>query len=57
MPVKLFGNITQQLFKRIEGSEKTLNVSDLMMRCTLEAIGKAGFGKILIVKVEPEKKK
>ncbi|GAA5801590.1 hypothetical protein HPULCUR_007038 [Helicostylum pulchrum] len=44
MPVKLFGNITQQLFKRIEGSEKTLDVSDLMMRCTLEAIGKAGFG-------------
>ncbi|KAG2229948.1 hypothetical protein INT48_003493 [Thamnidium elegans] len=44
MPVKLFGNITQQLFKRIEGSEKTLDVSDLMTRCTLEAIGKAGFG-------------
>ncbi|KAI8054831.1 cytochrome P450 [Thamnidium elegans] len=43
MPVKLFGNITQQLFKRIEGSEKTLDVSDLMTRCTLEAIGKAGF--------------
>ncbi|GAA5814314.1 hypothetical protein MFLAVUS_007808 [Mucor flavus] len=44
MPVKLFGNITQQLFKRIDGSEKTLDVSDLMTRCTLEAIGKAGFG-------------
>ncbi|GAA5814312.1 hypothetical protein MFLAVUS_007806 [Mucor flavus] len=44
MPVKLFGNITQQLFETMDTMDQTVNVSDMMIRCTLEAIGKAGFG-------------
>jgi hypothetical protein len=47
MPVKLFGGIAQQLFRRIGESEEALEVSDLMTRCALEAIGKAGFGMVL----------
>lgn len=45
MPVKLFGKLTQELFKSMETMGDTVNVSDLMERWTLDAIGKAGFGK------------
>lgn len=44
MPMKLFGRLTQELFKAIESMGEVVNVSDLMQRLTLEAIGKAGFG-------------
>nr|BDB32844.1 cytochrome P450 monooxygenase [Thamnidium elegans] len=44
MPVKLFGQLTQELFLTIEKLGSTVDVSDLMMRCTLDAIGRAGFG-------------
>jgi cytochrome P450 len=48
MPVKLFGDLTQQLFKTMEetmSADGTVEVTELMFRSTLEAIGKAGFGK------------
>ncbi|KAI9360255.1 cytochrome P450 [Pilaira anomala] len=44
MPVKLFGKLTQEMFKAMETMETTINVSDMMERWTLEAIGRAGFG-------------
>lgn len=43
-PVKLFGKLTQDMFKAMETMDTTVNVSDLMERWTLEAIGRAGFG-------------
>lgn len=46
MPVKLFGKITQQLFETMDTMNETINVSDMMIRCTLEAIGNAGSDKI-----------
>lgn len=46
MPVKLFGELTQQLFQQMEKAPgDTVEVTELMFRWTLEAIGKAGFGK------------
>ncbi|GAA5801593.1 hypothetical protein HPULCUR_007041 [Helicostylum pulchrum] len=44
MPMKLFGQLTQELFATIQVLGGTVDVSDLMMRCTLDAIGRAGFG-------------
>lgn len=44
MPVKLFGDLTLEMFKVMEASSEVVNVSDLMERWTLEAIGRAGFG-------------
>lgn len=43
-PVKLFGRLTQELFEVMDTMDETVNVSDLMERWTLDAIGKAGFG-------------
>ncbi|CAO3639437.1 unnamed protein product [Mucor hiemalis] len=43
MPVKLFGKLTQEMFRSMETMNETINVSDLMERWTLDAIGKAGF--------------
>lgn len=45
MPVKMFGNLTQQLFEVMETMDDTVDAADLMERWTLDAIGKAGFGK------------
>lgn len=45
MPVKLFGELTVELFKVMENMDETINVSNMMERWTLEVIGKAGFGK------------
>lgn len=45
MPVKLFGQLTQEMFKSMESKGEVYNVSDLMERWTLDAIGIAGFGK------------
>lgn len=45
MPIKLFGKLTQDLFKVMDTMDETVDVSDLMLRWTLEAIGKAGFGR------------
>lgn len=44
MPVKLFGKLTQEMFKVMETIKATINISDLMECWTLEAIGRAGFG-------------
>lgn len=44
MPVKLFGKLTQEMFRSMETMNETINVTDLMERWTLDAIGKAGFG-------------
>ncbi|KAI8380389.1 cytochrome P-450 cyp509A1 [Blakeslea trispora] len=45
MPVKLFGELTSGLFEVIEKDGKSIvDVSDLLERWTLQAIGKAGFG-------------
>lgn len=46
LPVKLFGHLTQELFKIMDDMDETVDVSDLMERWTLYAIGKAGFGKL-----------
>lgn len=43
MPVHMFGKLTQDLFKEMENMDSTVEVTDLMERWTLEAIGKAGF--------------
>lgn len=45
MPVKIFGEITLDLFKTIDSMSQPVEVFDLMTRCALEAIGKAGFGE------------
>lgn len=45
MPVKLFGQLTQEMFVAMESMDEIINVTDLMQRWTLDAIGKAGFGK------------
>lgn len=47
MPVKLFGKLVQDMFVVMETLENSVDVSDLMQRWTLDAIGKAGFGKVL----------
>ncbi|KAI8059778.1 cytochrome P-450 cyp509A1 [Thamnidium elegans] len=44
MPIKLFGKLAQELFKTMDSDNQVYNVSDLMERWTLDAIGKAGFG-------------
>ncbi|KAI7899442.1 cytochrome P450 [Cokeromyces recurvatus] len=44
MPVKLFGKLTVDLFKVVDDMPETVEVTDLMERWTLDAIGKAGFG-------------
>ncbi|GAA5801588.1 hypothetical protein HPULCUR_007036 [Helicostylum pulchrum] len=43
MPVKLFGQLTQEMFKSMENKGKIFNASDLTERWTLDAIGIAGF--------------
>jgi cholesterol 24(S)-hydroxylase len=45
MPVEMFGKLTQKMFGVMDTMEKTVDVVDLMERWTLDAIGKAGFGK------------
>lgn len=45
MSVKLFGNLTQEMFRSMENKGNIFNVSDLMERWTLDVIGRAGFGK------------
>ncbi|RUS12782.1 cytochrome P450, partial [Endogone sp. FLAS-F59071] len=44
MPVKLFGDLTQVLFKRLEAEGNRIDVHDYMQRFTLDVIGMAGFG-------------
>lgn len=49
MPVKVFGKLTVDMFKTMERMETDIiEVTDLMTRWTLDAIGKAGFGLCLI---------
>ncbi|KAI8647570.1 cytochrome P450, partial [Parasitella parasitica] len=43
-PIQLFGRMTQDLFTKMEALDETIDISDLMQRWTLDAIGKAGFG-------------
>ena len=43
-PIQLFGKLTQDLFSKMDKMAETVDVTDLMERWTLEAIGKAGFG-------------
>lgn len=45
MPVKLFGKLTQDMFKVMDDMGETIVITDLLERWTLDAIGKAGFGK------------
>lgn len=46
-PIQLFGKLTQELFEQMELWDSTVDVSNMMERWTLEAIGKAGFGKCI----------
>ncbi|KAG2213089.1 hypothetical protein INT47_011238 [Mucor saturninus] len=43
MPVKMFGKLTQDMINVIDSMEETVDISNLLHRWTLEAIGKAGF--------------
>jgi hypothetical protein len=45
MPVHMFGKLTQDLLHEMDKMGPVLEVNDLMKRWTLDAIGKAGFGK------------
>lgn len=46
VPIKLFGRLTVDMFNAIEKSNSSMvDISDLMSRWTLDAIGNAGFGK------------
>lgn len=49
MPVNLFGKLTQDMFKMIDALGETVSMSELLNRWTLDAIGKAGFGKERII--------
>lgn len=53
MPVQLFGHLTQDLFKVIQENEP-VNVSRLLQRWTLDAIGAAGFGFNFNAITQPE---
>lgn len=44
MPVKLFGNLALELFKSMDTMDGNIEITDLMERFTLDAIGNAGFG-------------
>ncbi|KAI7883813.1 cytochrome P450 [Mucor mucedo] len=44
MPVRLFGELTIEMFKVMETMGETINFSNLTERWTLDALGKAGFG-------------
>jgi cytochrome P450 len=46
-PIQLFGKLTQDLFLKMDTMAETVEVTDLMERWTLDAIGKAGFGEFL----------
>lgn len=48
MPVKLFGELAQEMFLAMENMGETINVSNLIRRYTLDVIGKGGFGKVYI---------
>lgn len=48
MPVKLFGALALDVFDIINANP-TVEFTDLMRRFTLEAIGRAGFGKPLFM--------
>jgi hypothetical protein len=41
----MFGKLTQDLFVEMDKMGERIEISDLMERWTLDAIGKAGFGK------------
>jgi cytochrome P450 len=43
-PIQLFGKLAQDLFAKMDTMAETVEVTDLMERWTLQAIGKAGFG-------------
>lgn len=45
MPVKLFGKLGKGLFQVMESMDETVEVNKLLLRWTLDAIGKAAFGK------------
>lgn len=45
MPVGMFGQLTLDLFSEMDKLGDTIEMTDFMERWTLDAIGKAGFGK------------
>lgn len=42
--MKLFGALTQNMFKAVDDENGRINVLDIFTRLTLDAIGTAGFG-------------
>lgn len=44
LPVKMFGNLIQDMFDVMDQMEETVDITDLLERWTLDVIGKAGFG-------------
>jgi cytochrome P450 len=51
MPVQLFGKLAEDLFDEMDKMKSRVEVTDLMARWTLDAIGKAGFGKFIEIYV------
>ncbi|KAG0188021.1 cytochrome P450-dit2 [Apophysomyces sp. BC1034] len=44
MPIHLFGTLTQKMFKTMDQMDSTIEITKLMKRWSLDALGKAGFG-------------
>lgn len=49
MPLELFGELTNALFRVMDTMDATVDFLELMTRFTLDAIGRAGFGMNEIV--------
>ncbi|CAO3644060.1 unnamed protein product [Mucor hiemalis] len=43
-PINLFGEVAKEMFVAMETMGETFNISDLLMRYTLDVIGRAAFG-------------
>ncbi|KAI8094932.1 cytochrome P-450 cyp509A1 [Gilbertella persicaria] len=56
MPIRMFGELAISLFKTMDKMSETIEVTGLIRRYTLDAIGKAGFGFDFNATVDPKSK-
>ncbi|KAI8380763.1 cytochrome P450 [Blakeslea trispora] len=56
MPVTMFGELSKTLFRSMEGMGDTIEVTSLLRRYTLDAIGRAAFGFDFNATVDPSSK-